>query len=85
MSGDKQPEQTIHSYRISLLNGQYFEMGSPADWNTFWSLIARDGWCVAPMGFIPYHAIASIEPLPAAAPAAGRVVRLVQNGDHQKL
>jgi len=77
-AGTAPVEQPLNNYRITLLNGQRFDMGSPAAWGTFWSLIARDGWCVAPLGFIPYHAIASIEPIPA--PATGQVVRLVQAG-----
>lgn len=73
----------LYNYRIITLAGRIFDVGSANDWVAFWSVIKRDGYMVAPKGFVPYHAINSIEPLDTPVPTA-EIVKLVQNGHPPK-
>lgn len=60
--------------RITLLNGQFFDITCFADWGTFIKIAKADGYVMAEFATIPWSAIASIQRSDITMPAAQLVV-----------
>lgn len=75
----------LYSYRVTALNGQWFDIASPYEWTLLWSMIVRDGYVLSAEVFVPYHAIATLVVKNEAVPEPGKnVVHLVHSNDQPK-